>query len=494
MRIDFTTPDLSHGGILVAGLLDKGELAPGAKALDARAGGALARAVAASKATGKAGEIVDVLAPAGLEAARVLLVGLGSSGDLSAAKTADLGSGIMAALLRLREERAAILVDAPTGGDGAEFAANLAFGMRLRAFRFDRYKTKEKPEDKPVLARLTMMLDAADAARRAYESAAAIADGVDLARRLVSEPANVINPETLAGEAMKLADLGVSVEVLDVAAMRKLGMGSLLAVGQGSVNEPRVVAMRWTGADRDAAPVAFVGKGVTFDSGGLSLKPAKSMEDMKWDMAGSAAVIGAMAALAKRKAKVNAVGVVGLVENMPSGAAQRPGDVVTSMSGQTIEVLNTDAEGRLVLADVLYYANATFKPRAIVDLATLTGAIITALGHEHAGVFANDDALADAVRKAGDEVGEPVWRLPLGDAYDKLIRSDIADLKNIGDGTSGSIVGAQFLQHFVGETPWAHLDIAGVAWTSKERMPTGKGATGWGVRLLNQLADQLFTK
>jgi leucyl aminopeptidase len=291
----------------------------------------------------------------------------------------------------------------------------------------------------------------------------------------------------MAARVQALKRLGLTIEVLDVKMMGKLGMGALLGVAQGSLNEPRMVVMRWNGGTRGKPPIAFVGKGVTFDSGGLSLKTSKGMEDMKWDMAGSAAVVGTMAALAGRRAKVNAVGVIALVENMPSGNAQRPGDIVTSASGQTIEVLNTDAEGRLILADALWYCQDRFKPVAMINLATLTGAIITALGIENAGMFTNSDALADDLTKAGKACGESVWRMPLAESYDKLINSDIADMKNIGDGNAGSIVGAQFLKRFVNDVPWAHLDIAGVAWSKKDAPTVPKGATGWGIRLLDQL-------
>jgi leucyl aminopeptidase len=304
----------------------------------------------------------------------------------------------------------------------------------------------------------------------------------------------VLYPETLAEQARTLAAHGVEVEVLDEKKMKKLGMGALLGVGQGSVNPSRLVVMEWKGAQR-GKPVAFIGKGVTVDTGGISIKPSDGMWDMKWDMAGSAVVIGLMRALAARKAKVHAVGIVGLVENMPSGAAQRPGDIVTSMSGQTIEVLNTDAEGRLVLADALWYCQDRFKPRFMVDLATLTGAIIVALGHEHAGLFANDDALADRIVAAGKSVGELCWRLPLADAYDREIDSDAADVKNISGGRAGSsITAAQFLQRYVNGVPWAHLDIAGMAWSKKDAPTVPKGATAFGVRLLDRFAAAHYEK
>jgi leucyl aminopeptidase len=316
-----------------------------------------------------------------------------------------------------------------------------------------------------------------------------VVDGVVRARDLVSEPANVLSPEAFADACRTLGEqLGIEVEVLGPAAMAELGMNALLAVGQGSTRESRLVVMRWTGGAAGQPPVALVGKGVCFDSGGLSLKPAGGMEEMKWDMGGAGAVFGAMAALAGRKAKANIVGVLGLSENMPSGHAQRPGDVITAMSGLTIEVVNTDAEGRLLLADVLHYTKDRFAPRLMIDLATLTGAIVVALGHEQAGLFSTDDTLAEQIGAAGIATGEKVWRMPLGEDYSKHIKSDIADIKNVGRARqAGASAGAVFLERFVGDVPWAHLDIAGVAWSSRDLPLAGKGATGFGVRLLDRL-------
>jgi leucyl aminopeptidase len=348
----------------------------------------------------------------------------------------------------------------------------------------------------PTLKKLTLMTDGAAGARTAFERDEAIADGVFFARDLVSEPANVIYPESLAREAKRLSELGVRVEILGEKEMKQLGMHSLLGVGQGSDRDSQMAVMIWQGAGdlKKSPPLAFVGKGVTFDTGGISIKPAAGMEDMKWDMAGAGAVIGAMKALAGRKAKANVVGLVGLVENMPSGSAQRPGDVVTSMSGQTIEVINTDAEGRLVLADVLWYCQDRFKPTAMIDLATLTGAIMVSLGKEHAGLFSNNDTLSASLQAAGKAVGEKVWPMPLGEAYDKLINSDIADMKNVGGRWGGSITAAQFLQRFVNGTPWAHLDIAGMAWSDKDVPTIPKGATAFGVRLLDRLVADGYEK
>lgn len=493
MKIGFAEADLGKTGAIVAGFFEGKHLSPSAAALDAAVGGALTRALTASKATGKAGSVVDVLAPSGIQAERIVLIGLGKAADLTTSKAANFGGSAYAALATGAAEAAQILVDAPAAGpDGPTFAAHVAFGAALRAYRFERYQTKKKSEDRPSLAKLTIATDKSNAAKKQFGDLQAIADGVTLARDLVSEPPNAIYPQSFAEQLKALTKLGVDVEIFGEKELKKLGMGMLLGVGIGSHRETHMVVMRWSGAKGDKAPVALIGKGVTFDSGGLSLKPPKSMEDMKWDMAGAGAVAGAMHAIAARKAKANVVGLVGLVENMPSGGAQRPGDIVKSMSGQTVEVLNTDAEGRLVLGDVLWYAQDRFKPVAMVNLATLTGAIITALGVENVGLFSNNDAFSEAIDKAGKAVGETVWRMPLSDAYDKLIDSDIADMKNIGDGTAGSIIGAQFLQRFVNDVPWAHLDIAGVAWTKKDSATVPKGASGWGVRLLDQLVRDTY--
>jgi len=440
-----------------------------------------------------------VLAPAQLAVSRVMLVGLGKAPALDAAALQSLGGNIVSQLNSAGESEAAVALDKLEGmkPKPADAAANLGFGARLRAYRFDKYRTKEKPELKPTLKTLTIMTPDNSGARRAFAPLEKVAEGVFFTRNLVSEPANILYPETLADAARALTKLGVEVEVLDDKQMKKLGMGALLGVGQGSARPPRLVVMQWKGGSKakGAQPVAFVGKGVTFDTGGISIKPADGMWDMKWDMGGAGVVIGLMRALAGRKAKVNAVGVVGLVENMPSGMAQRPGDIVTSMSGQTIEVLNTDAEGRLVLADALWYCQDRFKPKFMVDLATLTGAIIIALGSEHAGLFSNNDELAARLAEAGAAVGEKLWRLPLNDAYDRMMDSDAADIKNISGGRdASSITAAQFLQRFVNNVPWAHLDIAGTTWSKKDNATVPKGATAFGVRLLDHLVAKHYER
>ena len=498
MKITFSDPSYARTGALAVGVFDGPALTAAGKALDKKTGGALGRAIAASRFKGGKAQVLILLAPEGLKASRLLLFGLGKADEADDLVLQEAGGGIVANLATAGDKVANVLVERPPKCklNLADCAANLAYGARLRSYRFDKYRTKEKEEDKPTLGTLTFMVKEPAAARRAFARLDSIAEGVCFTRDLVSEPANVLYPETLAREARRLGRYGVRVEVLDVNRMKQLGMGALLGVAQGSSHKPRVVTMQWNGAAKGARnkrPIAFIGKGVTFDTGGISIKPSGGMEDMKYDMAGAATVIGLMRSLARRKAKVNAVGIVGLVENMPSSTAQRPGDVVKSMSGQTIEVINTDAEGRLVLADVLCYCQKRFKPRLMIDLATLTGAIIVALGHEHAGLFSNDDKLAEQIGAAGKKVGETVWRLPLGEAYDEQINSPIADMKNVGSGRGGgSITAAQFLKRFVDDTPWAHLDIAGVAWAKKDAACVPKGGTGFGVRLLDRFVADNF--
>ena len=498
MKISFAEFEPPRAGAVVVGIWEEGVLTAPARRLDETTAGAVTRALAASpRFKGKRNELVPIVAPANLSASRIVLAGLGKPDAVDLRGLEDLGGTLVAHLNGAGETAATIAIDvgAAAGLTPATAAAHLAFGAALRAYRFDKYRTTEKPERKPTLAALTVAGPAVAAARDAYRDLAATAEAVAFARDLVSEPANVLYPETLAEQAAGLTSLGLDVEILDEERMRALGMGAILGVAQGSVRPPRLVVMRWNGGEDGAAPLAFIGKGVTFDTGGISIKPAAGMGEMKWDMAGAGVVIGLMRLLAARGAKVNAVGVVGLVENMPSGSAQRPGDIVTSMSGQTIEVLNTDAEGRLVLADALWYCQDRFKPALMVDLATLTGAIIVALGHDHAGLFANDDALAERLTAAGKAVGEKLWRLPLDDAYNRAIDSDAADVKNIaGDRAAGSIIGAQFVQRFVNKVPWAHLDIAGVAWSKKDAPTVPKGATAFGVRLLDRFVADYYEK
>ena len=502
MHIAFAESARAPAGALVVLVAAGPKLSPTARRLDRLAKGQIARALKLAKRQGKAGEFHVIEAPRGSRVTRLVLAGIGAAKEMTDLGAEALGGRIVRQLGAIGETEASVAIDPMAslgdgiGMDAADFAARVASGARLAAYRFDKYKTKKKSENGSVAVKtLTLRLDGAAAARRAFQPLDKIADGVVLTRDLVSEPANVLYPESLAKRAKDLAKLGVEVDVLTEAQMRKLGMNALLGVGQGSVRKPCTVIMEWNGLPKGTRkkPVAFVGKGVTFDTGGISIKPAAGMEDMKWDMGGAGVVIGLMKALAGRKAKVHAVGAIGLVENMPDGNAQRPGDIVTSMSGQTIEVLNTDAEGRLVLADVLWYTQDRFKPEAMIDLATLTGAIIVALGEDYAGLFSNDDALAEKIAAASKATDEKVWRLPLDDAFDRMIDGDAADVKNIGSGRSaGSITAAQFLQRFVNKVPWAHLDIAGVTWSKKDRPTTPKGGTGFGVRLLDRLVADHF--
>jgi len=497
----FTGKDLALGAATLRLIGHKGETL-------------IKKAASAVKFKGKALTALDLIAPAGLAAERLIVVGTGGDegkdGKLKKnepPKPEDYTSLGGFAIGKLGHAvSAAIAFDLPRPPeDPARAAADFAAGMRLRDYRFDSYKTKKKEEDAESKGRAEILIgvDKPAAVRAQVKRGEAVTAGVLTARSLINEPANVLYPEEFAKRAMALRKHGVEVNVLDPAAMRELGMGALLGVGQGSARESRAVIMRWQGGksakaggkDKSkpkSAPIAFVGKGVCFDTGGISIKPAAGMEDMKGDMAGAACVVGLMQALAERKANVDAVGVIGLVENMPGPQAQRPGDIVKSMSGQTIEVINTDAEGRLVLADLLWYVQDTFKPQFIVDLATLTGAILVALGQEHAGLFTNNDELGERLIAAGKATGEKLWRLPLGPAYDKMIDSKFADMKNTGGRHAGSITAAQFLQRFVNGTPWAHLDIAGTGMGSPSSEINQSWGSGFGVRLLDRFVTDYY--
>ena len=450
------------------------------------------RAATANRFKGKLGATLDILAPEAIKADRLLIVGVGKASALEEKDFLKLG-GVAAGKVLAAGGAVTVMAELPTAAMTPAQAAAVAAGMRLRAYKFDRYKTKKKAGDEAV-ARADLAIAVGDVAatRKAFAPQNHIADGVMLARELVNEPPNVLFPIEFARRAGQLRKLGVNVEVLDVKAMTKLKMGALLGVGQGSTQPSRTVIMRWNGGKRGEAPVAFVGKGVCFDTGGISIKSAGGMEEMKGDMGGAACVVGLMHALAARKAKVNAVGAIGIVENMPDGNAQRPGDIVTSMSGQTIEIINTDAEGRLVLADVLWHVAKKFKPKFMVDLATLTGAIMVALGTEYAGMFSNNDQLAQRLTEVGQATGERVWRMPLGPEYDKLIDSQFADMKNTGGRHGGSITAAQFLQRFVDDTPWAHLDIAGTAMGAPQTDINQSWGSGFGVRLLERLVAEHY--
>jgi leucyl aminopeptidase len=449
-------------GVFAAPVFEGSVLSAGAHALDAQIGGGLVRAMTASGFTGAKGRSLDIVAPAGTELSRVLLIGVGAKDGFDAGAAETTAAEAYQALKTL--------------------------GVRLAAYRFDRYRTKEKPEKKPTLETVRIVTGDVAKAKKADVATAALANAITFSRDLVSEPANILYPEEFARRVKALEPMGLKVEILDEAAMAKLGMNALLGVGRGSVRDSQLAVIQWKGAaDSKAQPLAFVGKGVCFDTGGISLKSPDGMEDMKWDMGGAAAVAGLMHVLAGRKAKVNAIGILGLVENMPDGAAQRPGDIVTSMSGQTIEVINTDAEGRLVLADALWYCQQRFKPKFMIDLATLTGAIIVALGNDYAGLFSNNDDLSDKLLSASKATGENLWRFPMPSAYERQLDSLAADMKNVGARPAGSITAALFIQKFVNGLPWAHLDIASTAWKKPSSNPTiPDGASGFGVRLLDQ--------
>ena len=494
---DIATAKTKLDGVIVFPVGEDKKLSPLATTINKQSGGVIAKALASGKFSGKRGQYAVIVPSDGVKADRIILAGTGDAKKLTAQAFEAIGGGVIPHLNNLAAKSATFFLEDIKGSpvSTAEAAARIAHGASLRSYTFDKYHTKTPADEKPTIATFAVAVANIKAVAKPYNDLEKLAEGVFLTRNLVNEPANVIYPESMAEECQKLEALGVEVEVLDEPDMYKLGFGALLGVGQGSSQESKMVIMRWNGLGKNskAQPIAFVGKGVTFDTGGISIKPAAGMEEMKWDMGGAGTVVGLMKALAGRKAKVNVVGVAGLVENMPGGNAQRPGDVVTSYSGQTIEVLNTDAEGRLVLADALWYTQKHFKPKFIIDLATLTGAIIISLGTSRAGLFSNNDKLAEQLFKTGQKVGEEVWRLPLADVYDKQINSDIADMQNIGrEREAGSITAAQFLQRFVNNVPWVHLDIAGMAWTKKDSDITPKGATAYGVRLLNQLVADFY--
>ncbi|MFN3765972.1 MAG: leucyl aminopeptidase [Aliihoeflea sp.] len=483
--ISFAKPSAQSEGVVVLLSGEETGLAPSAASHDPQ--GILPRAMEVASFKGKLGSSADVLAPHGTTLDRLVVLGIGKPSALDEQVWLKIGGGVQAA--GRKAKKLTVILDVAGVEASAEEAAQLAMGILLRAYSFDKYKTRKDEAEAEGEKETAFVIACADpqAAKKKFAELEGIAGGVLLARDLVNEPANILGPVEFAARAKELESLGVEVEILDDADMEKLGMGALLGVAQGSERPARLVIMKWNGGKAKDKPVAFVGKGVVFDSGGISIKPAAGMEDMKGDMGGAAAVTGLMHALAARKAKVNVVGIIGLVENMLDGKAQRPGDIVTSMSGQTIEVLNTDAEGRLVLADALWYCNDRFEPRFMINLATLTGAILIALGQHHAGLFSNNDELAGRLFAAGQSTGEKVWRMPMGPDYDKLIDSKNADMKNIGGRHAGAITAAQFLQRFVKDTPWAHLDVAGTAMGSPTNEISQTWASGYGVRLLDRL-------
>ncbi|MCZ8374296.1 MAG: leucyl aminopeptidase [Beijerinckiaceae bacterium] len=495
LKVAIAGLDEAIGDVLVVLVGKDGKLGPEAMKRLGKAGAArIAAAAEAETFAGKSGAGLSLPAEAGFrdKPTHVMLVGT----EIAEGQKPDflkLGGQIQGKLPKGRN--ATVLAAGPEGAVAPEAVADMALGMKLAAYRFDRYQTQKKGDDAdaPAAGAITLLAENAAAARRELKTRDAVYSGVTLARDLVNEPPNILTPTEFANRAAALEKLGVEIDILDEKAMKKLGMRALLGVGQGSEQESRVVIMKWLGAkDEKAPPIAFVGKGVVFDTGGISIKPAQGMEDMKGDMAGAAAVVGLMHALAARKAKANVIGAIGLVENMPDGNAQRPGDIVTSMSGQTIEIINTDAEGRLVLADVLWHVKQKYSPKFMVNLATLTGAIMVALGQEHAGLFSNNDELAANLLKAGTGTGEKLWRMPLGPEYDKIIDSKFADVKNSGGRYGGAITAAQFLQRFVDGCPWAHLDIAGTAMSSPSTDINKSWGSGFGVRLLDRLVAENY--
>jgi leucyl aminopeptidase len=485
VSIQFSKFEGAAKGVLVA-------LCDGAGRLSAKGqaavGGSVSKAMEICEFKGKFGAAMDLVVPAGTGLDRLIIIGAGDEKALKSQEWIRLGG---AAAAKMQAGSAiAVHLELPAAEVSAENAADFALGILMRSYAFDKYKTKKpegETEKKDKSVKVAIMTADPAGAKKAFAARQAVAGGIALARDLVNEPANILGTLEFAAAAKALEKLGVEVEILGEKEMKKLGMGALLGVAQGSVRPPRLVTMRWNGGKLKDRPIAFVGKGVVFDSGGVSIKPAAGMEDMKGDMGGAAAVTGLMHVLASRKAKANVIGMIGLVENMVDANAQRPGDIVTSMSGQTIEVLNTDAEGRLVLADALHYCNTKFKPAFMVNLATLTGAIIVALGQEYAGLFSNNDELSDRLTEAGLATGEKLWRMPMAPEYDKLIDSKNADVKNIGGRHAGAITAAQFIKRFVGDTPWAHLDIAGTAMGSPASDVNTSWGSGFGVRLLNQL-------
>jgi leucyl aminopeptidase len=492
VKVGFVPFSASPRGILVVFCDDALKTGAATRKVLGKAADTIKRAAATNAFKGKSGSTLDILAPEGIKAPRLIVVGTGKPSEIKEKDFLKFG-GVIAGKLNAGSDAVTVIAELSDDAMPPAAAAAIGSGIRLRAYKFDRYKTKKKDgENGVVRAEVSIAVGDVAAAKKAFAPGSRIVDGVIIARELVNEPPNVLYPEEFARRASQLRKLGVDVEILDVKAMTKLGMGALLGVAQGSARPGRTVIMRWNGGKKGEQPVAFVGKGVCFDTGGISIKGAASMEDMKGDMGGAACVVGLMHALAARNAKVNAVGAIGLVENMPDGNAQRPGDIVTSMSGQTIEIINTDAEGRLVLADVLWYVAKKFKPKFMVDLATLTGAIMVALGTEHAGLFSNNDELAERLTKVGIETGERVWRMPLGPEYDKMIDSQFADVKNAGARNGGSITAAQFLQRFVDDTPWAHLDIAGTAMGAPNTEINHSWGSGYGVRLLDRLVTEYY--
>jgi len=503
LDVSFSSLSAAPEAVAVALIATDLVMGPVLQGLNTRSGGAVLKAAEAADFKGKAKSAIELLAPQKLDIARLILAGTGKASEATETDWTSLGGFAMGQAAARKAKSASFIAEIP-GADAKpeQIAALLAYGALLRNYAFKKYQTRKPAEDgsgngetagaaRDGIERLVVHCTDPERARAAFQRYQAMAAGIYMARDLVNEPANVLGPVEFAERVRELEKAGVEVEILDVDAMRALKMELLLSVGQGSTRPSRMAVMQWNGArSKRAKPICFVGKGVVFDSGGLSIKPAAGMEDMKGDMGGAACVTGLMLALAGRKANVNAVGLIGLVENMPDGNAVRPGDIVRSMSGQTVEILNTDAEGRLVLGDVLWYAQERFKPRLIVDLATLTGAIMVALGKDFAGLFCNDEKLSAELVAASRATGEKVWRMPLDKSFHKLIESRNADMKNIGGRWAGSCTAAAFLEKFIKDTPWAHLDIAGTGMDGQKSDINTSWGPGWGIRLLDRFVSE----
>ncbi len=492
MKVSFINPKIGTGqskSVAVLPIFKKLKLSAAIMAYDKVSKSQISDGIKAGNVDGAVGKSFQIVGPKGTKTNRLYVAG---AGELEKFDAEMFAARVTRALLMCGETTLILHLDGYdcTPVDGAR----AALGAVLSAYRFDKYRTKLPASKKPTLKNIKIVIDNPTKARAAYKNFyGPVAEGTLIARDLVMEPANKLYPKTYAARIKKMEALGLKVEILGEKRMKTLGMNALVGVGLGSPRESQLVVMKWNGGKKGAQPVCLVGKGVTFDTGGISLKPGAGMWDMKGDMGGSAAVVGAMHAIAARGAKANVIGIVGLVENMPDGYAQNPGDIVTSMSGQTIEVQNTDAEGRLVLCDALWYAKEKFKPKAMVNLATLTGAILVSVGHEYAGVFSNSDEIAGQLSAAAETSTQKVWRFPLDPAFDKLIDSPNADMKNIGGRLAGSITAGQFLQRFVGNVPWAHIDIAGTAWKAKSSDPREPAwATGYGARLMNRWVADNF--
>jgi leucyl aminopeptidase len=490
VKIAFARPGLPKGGAIAVPVLEGRKFGPTATALDRRTKGALTRALEASRFQGKLEDTLAVLAPRGLSCSRVVLVGFGKAEALDALAAQRIGGALAALLAPSGDSAAALAVDGfeQAAAPVAVLAANIALGASLRGYRFDKYRTTEKRDERPSLKSLTLMVEAPAAARKAFAPLDSTARAVGVARDLVSEPANVVTPAAFAAEARALSKLGIKVEVLGVKKLRDLGLNLMLGVGQGSAHEPQLVVLHWNGAGRTSAPVAFVGKGLTFDTGGISIKPANNMEKMKYDMGGGATMLGAMRALAALKPSVPVIAVIPATENMPGGRAQKPGDVQTAMSGKTIEVINTDAEGRLILADAVFYARKLGCTH-LIDAATLTGAIEVALANVHVGAFGTPREFLEKFLESAKAAGEKMWPMPMDDEYEEMIKSNIADIRNTGSGKGGGAsTGAWFIKEFAEDTPWVHLDIASTCWVDEGRPWLAKGPTGIALRSIVDFA------